>query len=48
MFQLSDVFISPIETNIQEVIVIPSSLQTEDDMLEEMGNFEEQFSVHIN
>ena len=44
MFQLSDVFISPIETNMEEVIVIPScSLQTQDDMLEEIGNFEEQF-----
>ena len=42
MFQLSDVFISPIETNIEEVIVIPNSLQTPYDMMEETGNFEER------
>ena len=42
MFQLSDVFISPIETNIEQVIVIPNSLQTQDDMMEEIGNFEER------
>ena len=41
MFQLSDVFISPIETNIEQVIVIPNSLQTQNDMMEETGNFEE-------
>ena len=43
MFQLSDVIISPIENNMEQVIVIPSSLQAQDGMLEEMGNFEEQF-----
>ena len=41
IFQLSDVFISPIQTNFEEVIVIPNSLQTQDDMMEETGNFEE-------
>ena len=43
MFQLSDVIISPIENNIDEVIVMSSSLQPQDDILEEIGNFEEQF-----
>ena len=39
---MSDVIISPIENYMEEVIVIPSSLQTED-VLEEIGKFEEQF-----
>ena len=43
MFQLSDVMISPIENSIEEVIVMSSSLQPQDDKLEEFGNFEEQF-----
>ena len=43
MFQLSDVIISPIENNMEAVIVIPSSLQTQTESLVEIGNFEEQF-----
>ena len=43
MFQLSDVIISPIENNMEAVIVVPSSLQTQTEGLEEIGNYEEQF-----